>query len=115
MTQEQKDELKIKIKEYIEQVENDIEALKPKLYPLKKDCSIDKVEHKALKIEQSIAIQQFEEAKKRKNRLIFALHNIETNPEYGLCQECEEEINFNRLLLMPESKYCVECQNELNQ
>lgn len=112
MTLKQREELKTKIEKDIEKVENELENLKPKLYPLKKDCSIDKVEHKALKIEQNIAIQQFEEAKIRKNRLVYALHNI-NNSDYGICKECEEEIPFERLILIPYSQYCVECQEEI--
>ena len=67
MTQKEKIEIKNKILNDIATVEEDIESIKPKLYPIKRDCSIDKVEHKALKLEQNIAIQQFEEVKKRKN------------------------------------------------
>ena len=113
MNKEQKESLKTTIIKDIEKVEEEIEALKPKLYPLKKDCSIDKVEHKALKIEQNIAIQQFEEAKIRKNQLVYALHNID-NSDYGICKECEEEIPFERLKLIPYSQYCVECQEEIS-
>ncbi len=115
MTKEEKKILKEKILAYINNIDNEIEAIKPKLYPIKKDCSIDKVEHKALKIEQNIAMHQFDELKKRKNRLIHALHKIENNPNYGVCQECEENIAFDRLKLIPEAIYCVECQNELNK
>jgi DnaK suppressor protein len=42
-----------------------------------------------------------------------ALHKIaETPDEYGLCEECEEEIAFPRLNAMPYVQLCIECQGE---
>jgi DnaK suppressor protein len=40
-----------------------------------------------------------------------ALRRIEHN-EYGLCLECEEEINQARLQARPESALCLECQSK---
>ena len=113
MTNEQKDELKAKIESELKRVEQELEAIKPKLYPIKKDCSIDKVEHKAMKLEQNIAMYQFEELKRQKNRLTYAMHKLLNDINYGICKECEEEIDFKRLLLIPYSEFCVECLEEL--
>ena len=33
--------------------------------------------------------------------------------DYGICTECEEEIVFDRLMLLPESTHCVACKQEL--
>ncbi len=30
--------------------------------------------------------------------------------EYGLCQNCEQEINFIRLNAVPWARYCLKCQ-----
>ena len=44
-------------------------------------------------------------------RVDAALTKIEASEdEYGLCQECEEEIPFPRLKAMPYAEYCVDCQ-----
>lgn len=32
------------------------------------------------------------------------------NEEYGLCQNCEKEINPKRLAAIPWARYCLECQ-----
>ena len=32
------------------------------------------------------------------------------NDEYGLCQNCEKEINPKRLAAIPWARYCLECQ-----
>lgn len=38
-----------------------------------------------------------------------ALERIEDD-EYGLCQNCEEEINPKRLNAVPWARYCLSCQ-----
>jgi DnaK suppressor protein len=32
------------------------------------------------------------------------------NDEYGLCQNCDKEINPKRLAAIPWARYCLECQ-----
>jgi len=39
--------------------------------------------------------------------------NCTLDGEYGVCQECDEEISLERLKLLPESTHCVECLNRL--
>ncbi len=43
-----------------------------------------------------------------------ALERIEDD-EYGLCQNCEEEINPKRLAAVPWARYCLDCQQLLEQ
>jgi DnaK suppressor protein len=44
-------------------------------------------------------------------RIARALRKIEEEPsEYGLCEECGEEISPKRLEAMPEALLCTECQ-----
>lgn len=44
-----------------------------------------------------------------------ALRRIELEPdEYGLCQECDEEIGQKRLELMPWVEFCVSCQSKID-
>jgi DnaK suppressor protein len=35
--------------------------------------------------------------------------------EYGVCENCEDEIGKNRLQARPFVKYCIDCQTELEQ
>ncbi len=112
MTQEEKEELKHIIQTEIATLTDEIATIQRLLRPIKKDCSLDNIDHKMLKQEQNINIQRYEVAKQRLNRLKAAYLNID-NKEYGVCQECEEDINIERLKLVPESKYCVSCMNEL--
>lgn len=44
-------------------------------------------------------------------RIDHALRKIASAPEdYGLCEECEEEISPKRLAIMPYAALCPECQ-----
>ena len=112
MNKEEKQELKKIIEKEIQTLTAEIANIEAGLKPIKKDCSLDSIDHKMLKQDQNINIQRYEVAKIRLNRLKTAYLNVD-NKEYGVCQECEEEINLERLKLIPESKYCVDCMNEL--
>ena len=112
MTQEEKQELKTIIQAEIKNLTDEIATIQISLQPIKKDCSLDSIDHKMLKQDQNINIQRYEVAKVRLNKLKAAYLTID-NKEYGICQECEEYINIERLKLIPESTYCVACMNEL--
>lgn len=43
-----------------------------------------------------------------------ALLRLEDN-EYGLCQNCEKEINPKRLAAIPWARYCLDCQELLEK
>ncbi|WP_298434322.1 TraR/DksA family transcriptional regulator [Geobacter sp.] len=43
-----------------------------------------------------------------------ALLRIEDG-EYGICEECEEEIPLGRLKVMPFARFCVRCQSEMEK
>lgn len=112
MTPKEKQELKEIIQSEITSLTTEVDTIQTALKPIKKDCSLDSIDHKMLKQDQNVNIQRYEVAKIRLNRLKAAYVNIDTQ-EYGVCQECEEDINIERLKLIPESKYCVSCMNEL--
>jgi len=43
-----------------------------------------------------------------------ALLRIKDN-EYGICEECEEEIPLGRLKAMPFARHCVKCKSDLEK
>lgn len=43
-----------------------------------------------------------------------ALRRVEDD-EYGLCQNCEKEINAKRLAAIPWARYCLSCQELVEQ
>jgi len=112
MNLQDKQKLKNIIQTEIDMLNNEIANIQTLLRPIKKDCSLDSIDHKMLKQDQNINIQRYEVAKIRVNRLQAAYINIESI-NYGICKEYEEEISIGRLQLIPESLYCVTCMNEL--
>ena len=112
MTTDEKQILKKQIETEIETLSQEIEKIKKALYPDKEQGITDKVAHLNFKLDQAIHLQRHDEAIKRLNRLKHAFLKID-RPDYGICQECEEEIPFARLQIMPESLYCVSCMEEL--
>ncbi len=111
MTPEERQAFRKEIEEEIERLNEEVETIREAIYPRGGGTS-DKVAHIAFKQEQSLHFQRYEETLRRLNRLKQAMLRVET-PEYGICEECEEEIPRARLRLMPESRYCVNCMNEL--
>jgi DnaK suppressor protein len=43
-----------------------------------------------------------------------ALLKIE-NGEYGICEECEEDIPIGRLKVVPFARYCVKCKTDIEK
>jgi DnaK suppressor protein len=112
MTQLEKNQLKLLIDKEIQALTLKVNKLQSELKPIKKDCSLDSIDHKILKQDQNITIQRYETMLKRLNRLKATYPKIDTSL-YGICKECDEDINIERLKLIPESEYCVACMNEL--
>ena len=112
MTLEKKQELKKVIQTQIAELTDEIANIQTLLQPIKKDCSLDNAAHQSLKQDQNINIRKYEVAKIRLNKLKAAYLRVDTE-EYGVCKECEEDINIGRLKLIPESEHCIACMNEL--
>ena len=113
MTKEQKNRLKNKIVEDIKAMEREIEDLKEKVKPITPDCSLGRLTRQEMIQEQQVNEHAMHEAEIRVNKLKYALGKVDRE-DYGICAECEEEIIFERLLLLPESTHCVACMSELN-
>ena len=63
--------------------------------------------------EQQVNEHALHEAEIRVNKLKYAIQKVDKD-DYGICAECEEEIIFGRLMLLPESTHCVACISELS-
>ena len=113
MTQTQKVAIKKIIQEEIKKLQDEIVAIEKQLKPIKKDCSLDNIAHQTLKRDQDINIKRYEEANKRVTKLLQSYTDIDRE-NYGICMECDEDINIERLKLIPESKYCVDCMTRYN-
>ena len=111
MTIEQRQKIKNKIIFEIDSINNEVSHLIEKTKPVAPDCSLGRLTREEMMIEQQIYEHSLHEAEIRLNKLKYALSKV-NKEEYGICAECEEEIVFERLLLLPESSYCVACKSE---
>lgn len=75
--------------------------------PFSPECALGDLARFELMNDQEVYKRSLKEALIRQNRLEYAQRKIDTK-EYGLCVECDEEIAYERLLLLPESALCAE-------
>jgi DnaK suppressor protein len=108
MTQEQKKEIKSVILKELKKLKTDISNLQEMSKPISPECALGDLARFELMNDQEVYKKSLKEALIRQNRLEYALRKIDTK-EYGLCVECDEEIAYERLLLLPESALCTEC------
>ena len=47
-----------------------------------------------------------------KSRILKALEKI-NNGNYGISEECEDQIPISRLKAIPDARYCIGCQSKL--
>jgi DnaK suppressor protein len=60
---------------------------------------------------QTLASQRNKQQAERVGQIDRALKRLRNQPdEFGLCEDCEEEIGDKRLQLMPFATLCLECQ-----
>jgi len=101
-------EIKTKILKDIEFLHVEIKDLKEKTKPIAPDCSLGRLTRMEMIGEQQVHEHALHEAQIRLNKLEYALRKVDSE-DYGICMECEENIPFNRLLLVPESSFCISC------
>ncbi len=112
MTNHNLAQIKKKIQEDLFSMQDEIEALKEKTKPITPDCSLGRLTRQEMIQEQQVNEHALHEAEIRVNKLKYALGKVDKE-SYGICAECEEEIIFERLMLLPESTHCVACKSEL--
>ncbi|HHO42423.1 MAG TPA: transcriptional regulator [Epsilonproteobacteria bacterium] len=114
MDKDSKDLLKKQIEDEISSATRQIEALEEKTKPISPDCSLGRLTRLEAMGESHVANKTLDNARLRLTRLKNALQRIDT-PSFGICIDCDEPIDINRLKLRPESVRCVACENEQNR
>jgi len=112
MTSKQHQQIKDKIAQDLVTMQHEIDELKEKTKPITPDCSLGRLTRQEMIQEQQVNEHAMHEAEIRVNKLKYALQRVDKEG-YGVCAECEEEIAFARLMLLPESTHCVACKQEL--
>jgi len=113
MTPQQRKQIKAKIIEDLAALEHEIIGLKEKTKPITPDCSLGRLTRLEMIGEQQVNEHALHEAEIRTNKLKYALQKVDKE-EYGLCMECEDEIPFGRLMILPESSHCIACASHQN-
>ncbi len=113
MTKKKKEALAASIENELAAVEKKLQTLQKELKPLRKSCAYDDMEYASLCDDYNIRYKEAENLQKRISSLQKALTMIDEK-EYGICEECGEEIPFARLELVPESSRCVRCLSDKN-
>ena len=113
MKTDQKKTLAIHIRKTIAELKEDIDAYKALTQPIAPDDSIGRLTRMEAINSKSINEAALRKSRHKLSRLERILGDID-DPDFGLCQMCEEPIPFARLMVMPESELCVACA-EKNQ
>ena len=113
MTDLQKKELKLKILNDIEDIKKTVVALTEFTQPIAPDCALGCDLREEMILEQEVSATTLHNSEIKLNKLKYALSKIDKE-DYGFCKECDEEIVFGRLMILPESTHCVGCMSELN-
>jgi DnaK suppressor protein len=112
MNTTQLQKIKEKIITDIDSLKNEIPSLTKTTKPIAPDCSLGRLTRQEMMQEQQVYEHALHEAEIRLNKLTFALSKVDKEG-YGICIECEEDILFERLMLVPESSHCVSCKQAL--
>ena len=112
MDKKQKEYLKEKIIKDIEKLICEIEDLKEKNKPIPPENSLGRLTRLEAMGEKSVNEAMLIKCEQRLKKLLFV--NDRTQEEnFGCCNICDEEINYERLKIIPESTVCIECANEM--
>ena len=109
MDSQQLSQLKSAIAQAIEDARQHLHALQQQEYDIKPDVSLGRI----TRMDSMNAKAVSESEKQKLEQKIFQLQRasarIQHDDDYGYCEQCANQITFQRLLLVPFANYCVEC------
>lgn len=114
MDDRQKAELVVHIKEAIVAARADIAAYEQLCRPVSPDNAIGRLTRLDAMNSKSINEAALDTAKHKLAKLERALSMID-DPDFGLCQMCEEPIPRARLMAVPEADLCVQCAEKVGR
>ncbi len=107
MTNQDREQIRIRIVSEINRTRQDVEQLKEVTRPVVFE-DMDDITHMDSIVNKSVNDAALASAKSRLAALEYALKRLD-DPEFGICSECGESIPLPRLLSMPQSSRCVDC------
>ena len=108
MEEKEKETLRAKILETIEQTEEKIKGLLEATKPISPENSIGRVSRMDAINNKSVAEAALRSSKQKLSKLKIALASLD-KPNFGVCVFCKNPIPPARLMFMPESTRCVRC------
>lgn len=108
LKKEDLDDLKRKIKENLESINQNIEELIEQTKPIAPENSLGRITRMDAINNKGVKEAALRQAKMKKSRLETALQKVD-EPGFGVCVRCKKAINTKRLMYMPESARCVKC------
>lgn len=108
MTEEQAFQLKEKIEKRIRQTQEEISDLRIQTKPIAPENSIGRLSRLDAINNKSVVEAALRGSEKKLQDLEFNLGKY-GRPEFGRCNSCGDDIQYERLLFMPESLYCMGC------
>ncbi len=112
MKENEKEHLKNRVKERIEEVQADIKSYEALCKPVAPDNAIGRLTRLEAMNSKSINEEALRKAKQTLSKLEKALKFID-DPDYGYCEYCDEPIPVKRLMIMPETSLCVLCAEKM--
>lgn len=110
MTPEDKLKLKKAIEEKIDESRKSIIDLREASKPMGLDSAIGRISRMDYINNKSISESELLKTESKLKALERWLAIYDTD-QFGKCTKCGQEININRLLLLPESARCIRCAN----
>lgn len=108
LTNEQRQEIRIKINELIKKSEKDIVEIEKMTGPVKPDVSLGRISRMDAINNKSVMEAALRNKKKKLAQLKISLSKID-QPDFGICISCKQEIQTARMIFMPESNECIRC------
>ena len=110
MTPDEKLKLRKAIEDKIDESRKSIADLKEASKPMGLDSAIGRISRMDYINNKSISESELLKAESKLRALERWLSIYDTD-QFGKCTKCGQEININRLLLLPESTRCIRCAN----
>ena len=111
LTQKQLATLKDKIQAERERILNSFDHINMEELHLNNDDRFDEVDQASSDYERSQRLRFRNRDHFYKKKLDKALKKFETD-EYGICEDCDETIKFERLMARPTAELCISCKDE---
>jgi DnaK suppressor protein len=109
MQDSDKQKLRQLIADELLNLEDHIKELEVRCRPISPDNAIGRLSRMEAIGEQGVQQMALDAARLRQSELKRAIERMDADPDFGLCENCDQPIPLARLMLMPESCCCVQC------